>query len=153
MPRPGDPLFQLAYYRITGEMPHAPDQARWRPSKVQVGEQSQIAAGEGNGPVNALDKALRTALSGFTPVWPRPSGGLQGPGDGFQAGDGGAGPRPHHLHRRGAGMNTVGVAGTWIEASWAALSDSIEYKLVSEGKRLRPCDPNAYSFPTIVYQN
>lgn len=129
------PYFQLAYYRITGEMPHAPDQSAVATLKVQVGEQSQIAAGEGNGPVNALDKALRTALSGFYPSLApvhlvdykvRVM-------DSKQA----TAARVRVLITSTDGVRewtTVGVAGDVIEASWAALSDSIEYKLVSEGE-------------------
>lgn len=129
------PYFQLAYYRITGEMPHAPDQSAVATLKVQVGEQSQIAAGEGNGPVNALDKALRTALSGFYPSLApvhlvdykvRVM-------DSRQA----TAARVRVLITSTDGVRewtTVGVAGDVIEASWAALSDSIEYKLVSGGE-------------------
>ena len=35
--------------------------------KVRVGEKTEISAGEGNGPVNALDIALRRALESFFP--------------------------------------------------------------------------------------
>ncbi len=35
--------------------------------KVRVGDQTELAAAEGNGPVNALDKALRKALERFYP--------------------------------------------------------------------------------------
>lgn len=61
-------FFELVYYRITGENPHADGQSAMAVLKVKVGEQYQIAAGEGNGPVNALDIALRTALAGFYPT-------------------------------------------------------------------------------------
>ena len=36
--------------------------------KVRVGDRFEITADEGNGPVNALDKALRKALEVFYPV-------------------------------------------------------------------------------------
>ena len=39
-----------------------------RQLKVRVGDQFKVAAGEGNGPVNALDRALRSALAEFYPA-------------------------------------------------------------------------------------
>lgn len=41
--------FTLAYYRITGEKPYDVGQSAVATLKVKVGEQYQIAAGEGNG--------------------------------------------------------------------------------------------------------
>ncbi len=127
-------FFDLVYYRITGEKPYAPDQSAVATLKVQVGEQAKTAAGEGNGPVNALDKALRSALSGFYPT-------LSGVHlvdykvrvmDTKQA----TAARVRVLITSTDGKRewtTVGVSSDIIEASWIALSDSIEYKLINDG--------------------
>ena len=129
------PYFDLVYYRITGEKPHVPDQSAVATLKVQVGDQSQIAAGEGNGPVNALDKALRSALAGFYPSLANVHlvDYKVRVMDSKQA----TAARVRVLITSTDGVKewtTVGVAGDVIEASWAALSDSIEYKLVSDGE-------------------
>ena len=130
-----NPYFDLVYYRITGEMPHEPDQSAVATLKVRVGDQSQIAAGEGNGPVNALDKALRSALAGFYPSLANVHlvDYKVRVMDSKQA----TAARVRVLITSTDGVRewtTVGVAGDVIEASWAALSDSIEYKLVSDGE-------------------
>lgn len=132
------PYFDLVYYRITGEKPYSPNQSALATLKIQVGEMAQTAAGEGNGPVNALDKALRSALSGFYPS-------LSGVHlvdykvrvmDSKQA----TAARVRVLITSTDGVQewtTVGVSSDVIEASWIALSDSMEYKLVrdNEGKK------------------
>ncbi|MBF0458443.1 MAG: citramalate synthase [Nitrospirae bacterium] len=87
-------------------------------------------AAEGNGPVNALDNALRKALERYYPALKdvslhdykvRVLSGGAGTSSGvrvlIESGD--------HSSRWG----TVGVSPNVIEASWHALVDSIEYKL------------------------
>ena len=59
--------------------------------KVWVGEQRHIQTAEGNGPVNAIDKALRAALNGAYPAL------RAGPPHRLQ----GAHPRRRRSHRRG----------------------------------------------------
>ena len=95
-------------------------------------------AATGNGPVNALDRALRKALRKFYPQIDevelldykvRVLGGGEGTGATvrvlIESGDG---------HER---WGTVGVSPNVIEASWQALVDSIEYKLYKDRKRQR----------------
>jgi 2-isopropylmalate synthase len=95
-------------------------------------------AATGNGPVNALDRALRKALRQFYPQIDevelldykvRVLGGGEGTGATvrvlIESGDG---------HER---WGTVGVSPNVIEASWQALVDSIEYKLYKDRKRQR----------------
>ena len=49
--------------------------------KLWVDDERLAAVGEGNGPVNALDAALRRALNGALPgARPHPPHRLQGPG-------------------------------------------------------------------------
>ncbi|HNT77306.1 MAG TPA: citramalate synthase, partial [Anaerolineae bacterium] len=96
--------------------------------KVRVGDQIFHTAAEGNGPVNALDTALRKAL---TPVYP-------------QLADFGLADYKVHILDGGAGTgattrvlidvrngsrrwSTVGASANIIEASWIALADAVEY--------------------------
>ena len=95
-------------------------------------------AAEGNGPVNALDTALRRALRRFYPSIEemrlldykvRVLGG----------GEGSAAP-VRVLIESGDGQDrwgTVGVSLNVIEASWQALVDSFEYKIYKDAKRAR----------------
>ena len=57
--------FDIVYFKIIGER----QDDRQSPSsaivKIKVGDKTEIAADEGMGPVNAIDKALRQALSFF----------------------------------------------------------------------------------------
>ena len=102
--------------------------------KLDVGGQSFMTVEEGNGPVNALDAALRKVL---TPIYPELSSvrlidykvRILTPGDGTRAvtrvmiesADG------HGDH-----WSTVGVSTNIIDASYRALRDAIVYKLYRE---------------------
>ncbi len=99
--------------------------------KVKVGDQVMHTAADGNGPVNALDHALRKALRQFYPsleavrlVDYKVRVVDQGSGTGatvrvlIDSTDG----------RRT--WSTVGASENIIEASWLALADSLEYWLV-----------------------
>ncbi len=101
--------------------------------KVKVGNVVEHTAAVGDGPVNALDHALRKALEHFYPQLKevklldykvRVLTGLRGTGSRvrvlIESGD--------HKEKWG----TVGVSENIIEASWQALADSIEYKLMRE---------------------
>ena len=100
-------------------------------------------AAQGNGPVNALDTALRRALRRFYPRIEEVrlldyKVRVLGSGEGsaapvrvlIESGDG---------HDR---WGTVGVSLNVIEASWQALVDSFEYKLYKDAK-LAPARPRA----------
>ncbi|HEY4869732.1 MAG TPA: citramalate synthase [Candidatus Dormibacteraeota bacterium] len=104
--------------------------------KVQVDGGVVHTAAEGNGPVNALDAALRKAL---TPSYPEIAGTqlfdykvrvLDGR-DGTAAGVRVLVESGDH-HRR---WSTVGCSTNIIEASWIALADAFEYA-ISESARL-----------------
>lgn len=99
--------------------------------KLEVNEEVLHTAGEGNGPVNALDSALRKAL---TPVYQEL--------ERFQLADykvrildGKSGTAAttrvlidtRNDHER---WSTVGASTNIIEASWLALVDSVEYGLL-----------------------
>jgi len=99
-----------------------------------VGGEIFHSAADGNGPVNALDRALRKALM---PVYPHLSG--------FDLAD----YKVHILNgERGTKATTrvlvdmqnatrrwttVGASANIIEASWMALADAVEYGLAAVG--------------------
>ncbi len=62
------PFFELKYFKIMGEKPSADESfSAYAIVKVAVEGEMKISAAEGDGPVNALDKALRIALESFYP--------------------------------------------------------------------------------------
>ena len=73
--------------------------------KISVGDEVELTAAEGNGPVNALDHALRKALTKFYPQIERDAPGrLQGPHRGGERGNGGAGQGAPRLAGRGGAV-------------------------------------------------
>ena len=104
--------------------------------KLEVDGKVEHTAADGNGPVNAMDRALRKALERFYPAL-RDVRLLD-----FKVRvlEGGAGTaaRVRVLVESGDGADkwgTVGVSENVIEASWQALVDSLEYKLLKDGRR------------------
>jgi 2-isopropylmalate synthase len=100
---------------------------------VRVGDQVEHTAAEGNGPVNALDNALRKALEKFYPELSKVRL-LDYKVRVLSAGEGtGASTRVLIESWDGeARWGTVGVSQNIIQASWQALVDSIDYKLLKE---------------------
>jgi len=104
--------------------------------KISVGGEEELTAAEGNGPVNALDHALRKALTKFYPQIKemhlvdfkvRTLEGSEGTA---------AGVRVLLDSTDGSELwSTTGVSENIIEASWQALIDSIEYKLSKDKKK------------------
>jgi len=96
--------------------------------KVKVDGQKVHTAAEGNGPVNALDGALRKALVNFYPELEEIH--LIDYKVRVLDGNDGTGAKVRVLIESGDGHNTWGTVGAStniIEASWQALVDSIEY--------------------------
>ena len=99
--------------------------------KVRVGEEVMHTAADGDGPVNALDNALRKALLGFYPSLERVrlvDYKVRVVDQGY-----GTGAVVRVLIESTDGQNswnTVGASENIIEASWMALSDSLEYWLL-----------------------
>jgi len=131
--------FQLQSFRIT-------DERRWNARaelvtmseaiiKVEVAGHNLMEVAEGNGPVNALDNALRKAL---TTVYPALDDmrlvdykvRILTPGAGTEAVT-----RVLIESRDGAGesWSTVGVSANVIDASFNALHDAITYRLFKNG--------------------
>jgi 2-isopropylmalate synthase len=100
---------------------------------VKVGDEVEHTAAEGNGPVNALDNALRKALEKFYPEL-RDVRLIDYKVRVLSAQEGtGANTRVLIESRdRQDKWGTVGVSENIIEASWRALVDSIDYKLLKE---------------------
>ena len=62
------PFFEMKYFKTMGEKPSVDDNfSAYAVVKVHVDGKDKMSAAEGDGPVNALDKALRDALQGFYP--------------------------------------------------------------------------------------
>jgi 2-isopropylmalate synthase len=98
--------------------------------KVKVGDETLISAGEGNGPVNALDVALRKDLGKYQ----RFIGGLELTDYRVRILNGGTEAVTRVLiesrDETGARWATIGVSPNIIDASFQALMDSIVYKLL-----------------------
>lgn len=103
--------------------------------KVKVNGQTELTAGEGDGPVDALNKALRKALIRFYPEINNMTltdyrVRILNPEAATRA-------LTRVLIESGEAnrqWGTVGVSENIIEASWQALLDSVEYQLISKPK-------------------
>ncbi|MCM8765499.1 MAG: citramalate synthase [Candidatus Omnitrophica bacterium] len=101
--------------------------------KVKVGNQIEHTAAEGDGPVNALDNALRKALEKFYPDLKEMK--LSDFKVRVIDAEAGTAAKVRVLIESRDGKdewNTVGVSENIIEASWQALVDGIEYKLLKD---------------------
>jgi 2-isopropylmalate synthase len=98
--------------------------------KLKVDDETMISAGEGNGPVNALDVALRKDLGKYQ----RYISGLELTDYRVRILNGGTEAVTRVLiesqDESGERWTTVGVSPNIIDASFQALMDSIVYKLV-----------------------
>jgi 2-isopropylmalate synthase len=101
--------------------------------KVKVGGEALISAAEGNGPVNALDVALRKDLGKYQKYIE----GLELTDYRVRILNGGTEAVTRVLieskDETGERWTTVGVSPNIIDASFQALMDSIVYKLVKSG--------------------
>jgi 2-isopropylmalate synthase len=133
-------FFDLHYYKVIGEQPiEGIEYNAFAQIKISVDGETAVTAGEGDGPVHALDVALRQALQRFYPVVSQ-----------IRLTD----FKVRVLDSRSATAakvrvliestdgeevwTTIGVSSDLIEASWLALVDSFEFKLIMDAeKRLR----------------
>ena len=100
--------------------------------KVRVHDEVIHTAAEGNGPVNALDKAVRKALLPFFPKLAEVY--LTDYKVRILDGDAATGSQTRVLVSSSNGRKTwttVGSSTNIIEASWMALADSLEYALLN----------------------
>ncbi|MEN8135588.1 MAG: citramalate synthase [Thermodesulfobacteriota bacterium] len=101
--------------------------------RIEVGGKMVHTAALGEGPVNALDKALRKALTRFYPSLAEME--LKDFKVRVLTSEHGTGARVRVLiisSDRQSEWGTVGVSHDIIEASWQALVDSITYKLMKD---------------------
>jgi 2-isopropylmalate synthase len=99
--------------------------------KVRVNGEVLHTAAEGNGPVNALDVALRKALIGHYPQVSKFK--LADYKVRILDGNNGTGATTRVLidtQNGTKGWSTVGASTNIIEASWRALADAVEYGLM-----------------------
>jgi len=131
------PFFELESFRVIVEK-----RGREEPCiseatiKVKVAGETELTAGEGHGPVDALNAALRHALTRFYPEIENIAltdyrVRILDPQEATRA-------VTRVLIESGDGVRqwgTVGVSENIIEASWQALLDSVEYKLYEDRTR------------------
>ncbi|HEY3321202.1 MAG TPA: citramalate synthase [Planctomycetota bacterium] len=133
------PFFDLHGFRVLTDVNDEGVSITEATVKIEVAEQIEHTAAEGNGPVNALDGALRKALEKFYPELREVTlidykVRVCNPGAATGAvvlvtivsSD-------HKSH-----WTTVGASENIIDASWHALVDSVEYKLYQTRGDERP---------------
>ncbi len=125
------PLFELEGFRVIIEKRENEELHSEATIKVRVGDVQVHTASEGNGPVNALDNALRKALEGIYPGLKkikladfkvRVIDGVDGTGAQVRV--------LIESRDEEKSWGTIGVSPNIIEASWIALVDSLEYGLL-----------------------
>lgn len=104
--------------------------------KISVDGQTEVAAAEGDGPINALDKAVRMALGRFYPAISEIK--LTDYKVRVLDSDKASAAKVRVLiesRDQHESWTTIGVSTDIVDASWHALIDSIEYKLVRDQER------------------
>jgi 2-isopropylmalate synthase len=129
------PKFQRLAYRVNVEVDEQGRPVTEATVKVRVGDEVMHTVSEGDGPVNALDGALRKALRPFFPNL----GTMHLVDYKVRVVNSRAGTAARVrvvIESRDGGdvWGTVGVSENIIEASWLALVDSIEYKLFKDAE-------------------
>ena len=124
-------MFNLIHFKVFDEPSHHNTFGAYAVVKVDVNGQTRMTAADGNGPVNALDKALREALAGFYPELTKVV--LTDYKVRVLETDHATGAKVRVIIESSDGKDswrTVGVSTDVIEASLYALIDSIDYKLL-----------------------
>ena len=124
------PSFELIKYRVNVEKRKTGEMVTEATVKLRVGAAIEHVVGEGEGPVNALDAALRKSLQRFYP----PLGDMHLFDYKVRVVNAKAGTAARvrvtiESRDKESIWGTVGVSENIIEASWLALVDSVEYKL------------------------
>ncbi len=126
------PIFELNHWRCIIEKRNGKVVSE-AAVKLTVNDTEEYVVAEGNGPVNALDKALRKALLQFYPEIKemeltdykvRVLGSSCGTGANVRV--------LIESRKKETLWGTVGVSENLIEASWQALVESIEYMLLKK---------------------
>ena len=128
------PFFSLGKYRTMGEQPSGDSTlCAHAMVKIEVEGVEEVSAAEGNGPVHALDQALRRALERFYPSLSAMR--LTDYKVRVLDSESAAAATVRVLIESADAEDswtTVGVSSDIIEASWIALTDSIEFKLIKD---------------------
>jgi 2-isopropylmalate synthase len=129
-------FFAIDNFRVFTDMHKTGEVTSEATVKIRVGDNSVHTVAEGDGPVHALDKALRAALNQFfeplrsvrlTDYKVRVLEGSQGTGSKV---------RVHIQQTDGEeSWTTVGVSENILEASYLALADGIRYKLLKDREK------------------
>jgi 2-isopropylmalate synthase len=127
-------FFDVESWRVITESRPGGDAVSEATVKLVAGAERQVAIGEGNGPVNALDHALRKAL---LPVYPELDK-LQLVDFKVRILDAAQGTDAVtrvliETSDAGTTWQTVGVGANLVEASWQALRDGMVYGLIRQG--------------------
>jgi 2-isopropylmalate synthase len=123
-----EPLFTLESYRVVTERRAGGEVETEATIKVEVDGERYVRIAEGNGPVNALDKALRSAIVERYPHLAEIE--LTNYKVRILDQDHGTGAVTRVILDSADGQRewgTTGVSENIIEASWQALVDSLEY--------------------------
>jgi len=129
------PSFELIKYYVTTERRPTGDMVNEATVKLKVGDKVEHVVGEGDGPVNALDAALRKSLENFYPIIKDMR--LIDYKVRVVNARAGTAARVRVIIQSRDKTNiwgTVGCSENIIEASWQALTDSVEYKLQKDAK-------------------
>ena len=129
------PLFDLESFRVVIEKDKDRPCGAHATIKIAVDQRQEITAAEGQGPVSALDNALRKALDQFFPEIDT----MQLVDFKVRVIDGREGTAAKvrvliESRDQDEIWSTIGVSEDIIEASWQALADSFHYKLAKELK-------------------
>jgi 2-isopropylmalate synthase len=129
------PFFDLIKYHINVEKRATGQIVTEATVKLKVGDKIEHVVGEGDGPVNALDAALRKSLDNFYPSLKEVH--LIDYKVRVVNARAGTAARVRVIiesRDKQSIWGTVGVSENIIEASWQALVDSVEYKLQKDAK-------------------
>jgi len=129
------PAFEHLKYHTTVEKRVTGEIVTEATVKLKVGERIEHVVGEGDGPVNALDAALRKSLESFYPNL-KDVHLIDYKVRVVNAGAGTAARVRVIIQSRDKNSiwGTVGCSENIIEASWQALTDSVEYKLLKDAQ-------------------
>jgi 2-isopropylmalate synthase len=124
-----EPFTLECFHVIAAKMGHENSTAQ-ATIKISVGDEEELTAAEGNGPINALDNALRKALTKFYPQI-QEMHLVDFKVRIVEGSEGTAAKVKVTLESKDEQdiWSTIGVSENVIEASWYALVDSIQYKL------------------------
>ncbi len=133
------PHFELESFRVVVEKDRERPCYSHAMIKIRVDDKTEITSAEGDGPVSALDNALRKALATIFPqindmrlvdFKVRVIDGMDGTQSKVRV----------LIESRDENniFSTIGVSEDIIEASWQALADSFQYKLsLDNGKKIK----------------